>query len=238
MAPSFDCCIKANYHTGKPVGHETKFAGLDTYITGSESADKAILIIPDVFGITLVNTRLLADKYAESVGARVYVPDFFDGQDLQKQSETTPNFDRSKAVPELIKNFPPRNYERFPPVVDEIRKAQPSAKKIGSIGFCWGAGGSVKLGSKEAGSSQVDAVAFAHPSLIESTDFQNLEKPGLFMCCQHDPMFPKDKQEASKLEWEKLAEKGVFIRQSYYPFVSHGWAIKGDETNPYSAKAM
>lgn len=191
-----------------------------------------------MFGKTLINTRLLADKYADSIGARVYIPDFFDGQDLQKQMESNPNFDRSKAVPALLEKFSPRDYQRFPSVVDEIRKVQPSAKKIGSIGFCWGALGSIKLGSKEAGSSQVDAVAFAHPTKIEPTDFQNLEKPGLFMCCQHDPMFPKEKQEEAKLEWEKLAEKGVFIRQSYYPFVSHGWAIKGDETNPYAAKAM
>lgn len=39
-------------------------------MTGSESADKAILIVADVHGYKLNNTRVLADKYAQAVGAR------------------------------------------------------------------------------------------------------------------------------------------------------------------------
>lgn len=42
------------------------------------------------------------------------------------------------------------------------------------------------------------------------------------MCCEKDPMFPKDKQEESKKVAEKRAQDGVFTRFSYYPFVSHG----------------
>jgi dienelactone hydrolase len=95
------------------------------------------------------------------------------------------------------------------------------------------------LSGKNAGSNQVDAVAFAHPSLIEASDFEQLERPGLFLCCEHDTMFPKEKQEASKLVCEKRAKDvEVFSKFSYYPRAAHGWSIKGDETEPYSAKAM
>lgn len=113
----------------------------------------------------------------------------------------------------FITQFPPRHWDRFPPVVDAIRQAQPSVKRVGAIGFCWGATACLYLSSSKAGKSQVDAVAFAHPSVIEPSDFEMLEKPGLFMTCQTDAQFPKEKQEASKLVCEKQAEQhGVFSR--------------------------
>lgn len=70
MAPSFDCCIKAHFHKGTPVGSEGKLGSLDAYITGPESSDKAILMIADFWGWSLNNTRVLADKYAQGIGAR------------------------------------------------------------------------------------------------------------------------------------------------------------------------
>lgn len=239
MAPSFDCCIKASFHKGNAVGQESKLAGRNVYVTGPETADKAIMIIADVWGWSLINTRLVADKYAQAVGARVYLPDFFDGQDLNTMLKNNPGKNPGDFVPDQLKNFPPRNWDVFPPVVDAIRQSQPSAKKVGAIGFCWGGTGCLFLGSSKAGKSQVDAVAFAHPSLIEASDFEMNERSGLFMCCQHDQMFPKEKQEAAKEVCERLADKnGVFSRFSYYPKVSHGWSIKGDEGQPYEAKAM
>lgn len=189
----------------------------------------------------------------------VYIPDFFRGEDMIQLKKDNPGKEHGELLQYLLNTHKPRDWERLPPVVEAIRKAQPSAKKIGAMGFCWvrklhgreamaragadthitqGATSCLFLGSKKAGAAQVDAVAFAHPSLIESTDFEMLNRPGLFMCCEHDPMYPSDKQEASKRVAEKLAKDGVFSRFSYYPFVSHGWSIKGDETNPYAAKAM
>lgn len=70
MAPSFDCCVKAHYHKGTPTGTEEKLGKLDCYVTGSSSSDKAVIIVADVFGWSLVNTRVLADKYAQAIGAR------------------------------------------------------------------------------------------------------------------------------------------------------------------------
>lgn len=122
--------------------------------------------------------------------------------------------------------------------IRDIKHVQKSVKKIGTMGFCWGGTSGLYLSSKEAGDAQVDAIAFGHPSMIESSDFERLARPGLFLTCQNDTMFPKEKQEASKLICEKKAQDGIFTRFSYYPRVAHGWTIKGDETEEYSAKAM
>lgn len=68
------CCLKGFNWGGQPTGKEAKLGKNDAYITGSNK-DVAILIVPDVFGWTLNNTRLLADHYAKEADATVYVLD-------------------------------------------------------------------------------------------------------------------------------------------------------------------
>ena len=69
-----DCCLRGFQWNAKPKGRETTLAGLDCYMTGS-SPEVAILLLHDLYGWTFTNTRLLADHYAEEVGATVYIPD-------------------------------------------------------------------------------------------------------------------------------------------------------------------
>lgn len=83
---SFSCCLKVgSFAKGTPKGSIEKIDGKDTYVTGDKNSKAAILIVHDVFGISLVNTKVLADKYAETVGAAVYLPDFFEGNDFVQQ---------------------------------------------------------------------------------------------------------------------------------------------------------
>lgn len=84
MAASMPCkdCASGVLHSGTPAGREETIHGLNTYVTEPPSgvAPKGIVvIIPDVFGWTLVNSRVLADRYAERGGYTVYLPDFMDG---------------------------------------------------------------------------------------------------------------------------------------------------------------
>ncbi|CAN0860450.1 unnamed protein product, partial [Linum grandiflorum] len=59
-------------------GHSEKFAGLDSYVTGSPDSKSVIILIPDVFGIDVCLCRKLSDKVA-AAGYFAVVPDFFYG---------------------------------------------------------------------------------------------------------------------------------------------------------------
>jgi len=75
------CCIAVELHAGTPAGKETKLHGLDCYVSDPPGAPKAIVVIlTDIFGWTLPNSRILADSYAKRLHAQVIVPDFFDGE--------------------------------------------------------------------------------------------------------------------------------------------------------------
>lgn len=61
--------------------------GFKTYVTDPPSGVAAkgiVVIIPDVFGWTLNNSRVLADRYAERGGYTVYLPDFMDGTEPRR----------------------------------------------------------------------------------------------------------------------------------------------------------
>ena len=71
------CCLRgAEWAVNEPKGREAKLADLDCYITGS-NISIAILLIHDLYGWTFRNSRLLADHYAEEVGATVYLADLY-----------------------------------------------------------------------------------------------------------------------------------------------------------------
>lgn len=48
------CCLKiGSFDKGTPAGKIEKIGGLDTYVTGNTSSKSAILLVADVFGISL-----------------------------------------------------------------------------------------------------------------------------------------------------------------------------------------
>ncbi|CAO1617816.1 unnamed protein product [Sympodiomycopsis kandeliae] len=229
------CCLKiGSFDKGTPAGKIEKFSGRDTYITGDKNSKSAILFIHDVWGNSLNNSRILADKYAKGTGATVYIPDYFDGEDFVKQGVLE---GKKPDLPAFLGKFPPREpaWKKVAETVAEIKKAQPGAK-IGAVGFCWGASSVLYLGSKQAGENQVDAVAFAHPSLVEPSDFNGLEKPGVFIQPEHDDRWPEEKRkEAWEIAKNELAKKKVFTSFVWLAGLSHGFAVRGDSEDPFTA---
>jgi hypothetical protein len=68
------CCLQGFQWDGTPTGKESTLTKNNAYITGS-NPDVAIVVIPDLFGWTFLNQRLLADHYAREADATVFVPD-------------------------------------------------------------------------------------------------------------------------------------------------------------------
>ena len=80
-------CVSGTLHEGTPAGREETVHGRATYITeppNGAAAKGIVVILPDVFGWKLLNTRILADNYAERCQVTVYVPDFMDGMCMFK----------------------------------------------------------------------------------------------------------------------------------------------------------
>ncbi|TIA87594.1 hypothetical protein E3P99_03073 [Wallemia hederae] len=233
-----DCCKQiGSFSKGTPKGIESTIGGLRTYIASPSHAqgDVAVLMISDVFGWEFVNARVLADSYAQESGARVYLPDFLDGEYVPTDVHSRKDYD----LYAFLGRHPPRaQKEKAEKVANDI-KATSKASKLVAAGYCWGAPAALQLG-QEGGPA--DAVLFAHPSLTENEDFEKLTKPGLFICAEHDPIFTQEKHQAAREITARKAnvegDKRLYTTWHTYLGTSHGFAVRGDENDAFTARAM
>lgn len=78
-------CFKGTLRgDAQPTGTVETIHGLPTYVARPDSSSQGeplglVVIVPDVFGWELLNTRALADSYARRGPFVVYLPDFMDG---------------------------------------------------------------------------------------------------------------------------------------------------------------
>ncbi|KAM7222229.1 protein AIM2 [Rhypophila decipiens] len=157
-----------------PRGREEILYGLPTYVTGPEPGIRplgTVVIIPDAFGWRLLNTRALADVYAQRVPCIVYVPDFMNDhsppQKFMILSEAKPPANSSllrrvfsglwttiRVLPLLlsfaIHNRPSKVKPRIQSFIRSVRgttisPAQSSPTPLAVAGFCWGGPYTVRL---------------------------------------------------------------------------------------------
>ena len=110
--------------------------------TGPSDATTAVLLIYDIFGIkpqTLQAADILAHSDQEHQ-YHVFMPDFFEGKPfaLEDHPPDTPEkqekFQKFFSGPADIATTIPKVNE----TVKELSKANPSIKKWGVVGYCWG----------------------------------------------------------------------------------------------------
>ncbi|MCJ1465558.1 hypothetical protein MMC07_004176 [Pseudocyphellaria aurata] len=194
-------CVTGSLHEGTPVGREEKLHGLPTYVTdppngGPPAAN--IVIVSDVFGWKLPNTRLLADTYAKRGNYRVYVPEFMNGHYLDYSMLDSMNTATSPSAPAYKKIIPGmRTGAGFAPFfffnrasvtmprvhgfLKGLRAADPGLP-LGAAGFCWGGKVVAVLCADEQrtddGRSLLDAGFVAHPAnMTVPSDAEKVKLP-------------------------------------------------------------
>ncbi|TKX20575.1 hydrolase-like protein 5 [Elsinoe australis] len=250
------CCATGSLHTGTPTGTVSKLHGFDAYIARPPQDTKpkgSVVIIPDIFGWTLPNTRILADEYAKKGPFNVYLPNFMNGN--------APGFTAllSKAyhflrllyhgVPFLIRNRASAVLPGITSFFKTLRENEDASLPIGAAGFCWGGMPVVKLcqdGTKASnGMSLVDVGFIAHPSFMKMPDdVEVVVKPlscagagndGKVMLKQGDQI--KDVLERKNREAEER-EGGRGVRHEYvwYEKADHGFAVRTNEKDTEAAE--
>lgn len=219
--PPSSCCARGFYHEGNARGTLKEVYDLETYVTGKETDEKVIVILTDIFGNKLINTQLIADQLGDA-GYKVYIPDILFGEAIEKMDGSV-DF---KAWLEKHAS------EKTRPVVDQFlgnfRKEHPKAF-LGVIGHCFGAKYAIQQISEVDGLADVAAVA--HPSFVSVEEVEAIakDKPLLISAAETDPNFTRELRHLSEA---KLAAKGNRYQIDVFSGVSHGFAVRGDMSNP------
>ncbi|KAJ7634473.1 dienelactone hydrolase endo-1,3,1,4-beta-D-glucanase [Roridomyces roridus] len=225
-----DDCFKGVTHEGTPEGKMEIIGGIECYIatpTVDYPKDNVVLFLTDVFGLALENNRLLADDFARN-GFKTIVPDLFNGDPVPKNAfEPGTTFDREKWAPN---HGPAQTRPRIDGVMMALKAEGVTA--FASTGYCFGARYVVDL----AFDGLIKASALSHPSRLIIPD--DLEKykatctaPLLINSCEVDQSFPLEAQAKA----DEIFGDGKFApgyRREYFEGCRHGFAVRGDMSDP------
>ncbi|CAK5268067.1 unnamed protein product, partial [Mycena citricolor] len=186
--------------------------------------DKAILFLTDVFGLPLVNNKLLADDFARN-GFKTYVPDLFAGDSVNPDAMTTGTFNREEWSPN-------HTQEKTRPIIDKLMTALEAqgVTRFAAVGYCFGGRYVFDL----AFDHKIAAAAVAHPSRLQTP--ADLEKyaatataPLLINSCTVDKQFPV---EAAIQADEILKGFAPGYKREHFEGCTHGFAVRGDMSIP------
>ncbi|CAI4054416.1 hypothetical protein SKDZ_01G0160 [Saccharomyces kudriavzevii ZP591] len=215
------CCFEGVYHEGSPKGYHEEIFGLDTYVTGTASPkDKVIVIMTDVYGNKFNNVLLTADQFADA-GYKVFIPDILFSNAISSDKPIDRNAWFQKHSPEVTKK-----------IVDgfmKLLKLEFDPKFIGVVGYCFGAKFAIQHINPKGGLA--NAAAIAHPSFISIEEIEAIgsEKPLLISAAEEDHIFPADLRHLTE---EKLKDIHAIYQLGLFSGVAHGFAARGDISNP------
>ncbi|XP_068091530.1 carboxymethylenebutenolidase homolog [Hyperolius riggenbachi] len=216
------CDLGDEFDDYKALGQEVQIEHIKAYVTKPQKAtDKAIIVVQDVYGWELPNTRYFADLLA-SHGYTSVVGDFFVGQEPWNATR-----DRSEFFKWLDTRPADKAYVQVEAILRYL-KNECHAKSIGIIGFCWG--GIVTHYAMLRFSELKAGVAF-YGLVREECDKYDLKSPTLFIFGENDPLIPL--QQVESLD-QKLKENcKVDYKVKVYPKQNHGFAHrKKEDINP------
>ncbi|KAF7317665.1 Dienelactone hydrolase endo-1,3,1,4-beta-D-glucanase [Mycena kentingensis (nom. inval.)] len=200
-------------HDGTPVGKMEQIGG-----------DKVVLFLTDIFGLELVNSKLLADDFAAN-GFRTIIPDYLNGDPVPADA-MGPGKDY-----DLMAWFKTHGAAETRPPLDKVIAALKAEgiTTFAAVGYCLGGRYVFDL----AFDGIIKAAATAHPSLLQIPD--DLEKyktttvPLLINSCTTDQMFPLEAQAKAD---EILTDFAPGYKRNYFEGCTHGFAVRGDISDP------
>ncbi|QRW00076.1 dienelactone hydrolase family protein [Ceratobasidium sp. AG-Ba] len=185
------------------------------YVVGKPGSDKAIIGIYDIFGY-FPQTIQGADIIAESLGAFVVYPDFFDGKPWPNEAFPPRNEEEGKKLQTFFGET--ANLDNRVAELNETAELlkKEGAKHVGTIGFCWGG----KLSTVAATKGKIDAAVAIHPAMLDVKDAQNLKVPLAIFPSKDEPL-----EEYEKIV-DEIGKKDFAAKNAYkvYPDMHHGWA--------------
>ncbi|KAL2819220.1 Alpha/Beta hydrolase protein [Aspergillus granulosus] len=224
--PPKPCCFHGVKHNGDPTGDFITIDDVEVYIKIPEGrpVEKGIILVTDILGHRFNNVQLIADQFAAN-GYLVLVPDLFYGDPVPLDGFS--GIDLQKW---LAGGYSQKKIAHTPPVIDPIlekciteMRTKYNIKKIGAVGYCFGAKYVVRFLKPDQ--SKVDVGFVAHPSLVEKQELEAIKGPLAIAAAEKDNIFPVEKRQESEQVLESLALP-YFL--TLYGGVEHGFAVRGD----------
>ncbi|GIJ90423.1 hypothetical protein Asppvi_009377 [Aspergillus pseudoviridinutans] len=216
------CCFTGVLHEGNPKGEIKQINNIRAYIAhpeGDEKPNKAVILLSDIFGI-FPNSQLVADAFAAN-GYLCVLPDLFNGDQISIGDYDAKRIDVGAWLSR-------HTVDDVAPIVEAAIKHLRTVlqvQKVAAAGYCFG--GKYVVRYLKVG--QLDSGYIAHPSFVTKEELSAIQRPLSISAAEHDPIFTTANRHASE---ETLIGTGQEFQINLFSGVSHGFAIRGDLSQP------
>ncbi|KAI0058274.1 dienelactone hydrolase endo-1,3,1,4-beta-D-glucanase [Artomyces pyxidatus] len=239
---SCENCFKGYILPGTPVG---SIVHGDYYSPAETPADpkKALVLLTDIFGLDLVNSKLLADHFAKALAVDVWVPDLFAGHPpvtVDDLEPLLPDYAGHKmpwgttlrfillALPRIAKFYAVR-----PSVCDaRVRafvakiKADKGYQTLGIVGYCYGGSAVARL----ANTTLFKTALIAHPGGLGDDVIKAIKIPTAWACAEEDQGFSAKNRERAEAILQRRKQDGAPDATEFeftvYKGTAHGFAAR------------
>ncbi|OTA98017.1 hypothetical protein M426DRAFT_70555 [Hypoxylon sp. CI-4A] len=207
-------------HEGEPVGTEQVHNDVTLYITGNLS-DVGVLYLTDVYGIQLLENRLLADSFGRA-GYFTVAPDLFNGTPAASDI----NGPRDPDTVKFLADHDPETTDPIIATAIEYMLTTIGVKKVVATGYCFGGRYAFRVLAEGKG---VSASFAAHPSMLEDAEISNITGPASIAAADGDQLTPPERR--SEMEALLLAT-GVPYSLALYGGTQHGFGVRANISDP------
>ncbi|CAF0734505.1 unnamed protein product [Didymodactylos carnosus] len=211
-------------------GKVNKIQGLDVYNVGDEEAALVVIVLCDVFGINIPQTRIFCDRLVKETDVRVFMPDIFRGKPYPV--EKFPPSDPNEILEHIEKVGSWAIVENDLKMLNtEVRKADEEIR-LAIIGFSWA--GSVALKACGHFNDYICGISI-HGSMLNMhvQDADKVQCPMLFLLASDDSPVDEIKNVLGK---KPFGNKCLY---KTYPNMKHGFvAARADMANEENLQAI
>ncbi|KAJ7021964.1 Alpha/Beta hydrolase protein [Mycena alexandri] len=238
-------CFKGAVLEGQPTGVIIDAQDGAYFAAGNGDTKRAIVLLTDVFGLPLKNSKILADSFAQHLGCDVWVPDLFACQPplTVEQMQGVPEragvklgfFGALKfiwgalpSIPGMIRNRPSVVIAR---VVSFVKKLQETKKyeKIGAIGYCFGGGIATRVG---ATTDLFQSIVLAHPSNPTDAQLRAIKAPTAWCAAEDDMGINPARMEEIAALYAGRKGTADFVQYEIKVYKAHGFAARPNFAYP------
>ncbi|KAJ7670241.1 dienelactone hydrolase endo-1-3,1,4-beta-D-glucanase [Mycena rosella] len=237
-------CFKGAVLEGEPTGViSTEFEG--AYFATGGNAKRAIILLTDIFGLPLKNSKILADNFAKHLDCDVWIPDLFQGHppvgldqlQLPERAGVKLGFFAMlklvwsilPSIPALIGNRPAVVNVRTISFVKKLQEAK-KYERIGAIGYCFGGGVATQVGASEP--DLFNSIILVHPSPPSDAHIKAIKAPTAWSCAEDDMGIKPARVNEIEALYAARKGKADFVDYEIKVYKAHGFGARPNFAYP------